>query len=168
MEYHLSGVREYWAEITDGLTSLGDHYALNDMTNVNGAYDFENLKGVTNTGFDYVVCFHCAKFRLPSGSETIKWFRMWNSGFLEHGGIVWPEYPVAGDELVCRDSSGNPVQYKVNLAWTDNGITAPVYTYSTSGGGFYADDVSLDTGNNRPIQLPDFAYTLSPDSRYSI
>ena len=50
--------------------------------------------------------------------EPTKWFKLWNSGYLEHGGIV--TFPESEDSIVS-----------VFLDWKYNGTTAPVYDYDS-------------------------------------
>lgn len=50
--------------------------------------------------------------------EPTKWFKLWNSGYLEHGGIV--TFPESDDPIVS-----------VSFDWKYNGTTAPVYDYGS-------------------------------------
>lgn len=57
---------------------------------------------MVDTGFDYVVYFQ--QKRSEVDPKVWKWFRVWKSGYLEHGGIISKDPSAAaslGDELVC-------------------------------------------------------------------
>jgi hypothetical protein len=75
--YHLSG----WTQ------SDFDAYLDKNLTNI--PYDskyhyFSHRSKSLRDGFDFVKRFESKDF----GNGVVKWFRLWNSGFLEQGGII--------------------------------------------------------------------------------
>lgn len=93
---------------------------------------------------------------LPPLSITghTKWFREWNSGYLEHGGVV--------DILSAQDL------LSVRLDWTYGNVVAPVYDYpDTNTDSFYGlykvyDDVSSD------VSVYNSYKNLGPNDRYVV
>jgi len=73
------------------------------------------------TGFDHVVLF-CMR---NLGNQQRQWFRIWKSGFLEHGGMV----KVSGSSSDCGTNNASAKLYTVNLGWSYNGKSAPVYDF---------------------------------------
>lgn len=130
---------------------------------------------VNSQGFDYVIKF--AKTTIPSklsGNNDkrplYKWYRLWNSGYLEHGGVVY--VPSCDSQQPDKLSS---YEISVNLDWIDNsGNVAPIYDYprltSTS---FYGDQYDMlyyGTNNNKRVvanYLSSEKY-LGQENRYSI
>ena len=109
------------------------------------------------TGFDYIKCSSTRIF--PGGGK--RWFRLWNSGYLEHGGTIMTTSPSGFETSVYEGTC-----LKVMLNWrTEDGMTAPVYEFPGLGvGEFYQDcnrimDVGIgysSTGN------------VSRDNRYTV
>lgn len=65
-----------------------------------------------------------------------KWFRLWNSGYLEHGGII--TVPQSNNSIVS-----------VFLDWEYNGNKAPVYDYTTNvADSFYGLYTKYDTNED--------------------
>lgn len=163
--YHLSGIFDYWYDEFGDIKQLSDFYLLEDMSNIEKYQDFNVQNGTTQTGFDYVVYFHQHKFS-NIDDKCMKWFRVWNSGKVEHGGIVKNS---AESAAVMGDSiASNGKIYKVNLSWSDSNVKAPGYTYSISPGSFYQEADYIDTGDNERIQIEDSSSILDKDRRYSI
>jgi len=82
----------HYGNTKDNISSVLEVFLRNDVSNLtlDGAYNKQQLPTTTNQyynedGFDCVI-----KFKLvhDTTNHTYKWFREWNSGFLEHGGIV--------------------------------------------------------------------------------
>lgn len=102
-----------------------EDYLLRDMSNI----DQSKLQRCKSTkyrsnmqGFDYVLL----SVRKKYAGKTEKWFRMWSSGYLEHGGIVdlSASLPDGDEKTGCM--------YTVNLGWKygkDKKQTAPTYEY---------------------------------------
>lgn len=168
VEYHLSGITQQWQEEYGQSKSLEDFYLLKDLSNVDHAQAYNDNPGEDNYGFDYVVHFY-KKSSFSGDSKTCKWYRIWKSGYLEHGGIVKNEAAQAtkmGDSLAYDGRF-----YKVNLAWgTGAGVgdTAPSYRYSLNTDNFYSEATSLDLGDGHALQLEDRYSMLGATSRYNV
>ena len=96
----------------------------------------------------------------------MKWFRVWNSGKLEHGGIVKADAAMAskmGDSLAYGST-----HYKVNLAWSDNDVKAPSYTYSIAADSFYYESDYIDIGDKQKRKIEDVSKLLDEGSRYTV
>ena len=96
----------------------------------------------------------------------MKWFRVWNSGKLEHGGIVKADAAMAakmGDSLVYDGT-----HYKVNLAWSDSEVKAPVYRYGIAADSFYYESDYISIGDSRRWKIEDVSKLLDESSRYTI
>ena len=139
-DFHLSG---------QGLdkTALSNEYLLKDFSNLSGEQRLKSHVWYDKTleGFDHVKELVWKKY----GDGRVKWYRLWDSGFLEHGGIVNTDVPAPGD-VVTDDGS----RYDVSLNWTsDVGKASVTYDYPTESlygfygneSGYYAD------GNTFPI-----------------
>lgn len=170
--YHLSGIQEWWKQENNGISqSLSSQYLLKDFSNLKGYQEYSPVPGMVDSGFDYVVYYQHKVF---DDQKTCKWFRVWKSGFLEHGGIVKFDEAWAatmGDSLVYRSSCSmdQPMCYKVNLAWNYTaGQTAPTYSYPAALTGFYYDDNAIDFGDGCNIQLEDQGLQLDPELRYAV
>jgi len=87
-------------------------------------------------GFDPILKFVCKKYR----DNSVKWFRLWKSGFLEHGGIIDVEYPQGDDTDEYGESKGK--LFTVKLDWKyDGNLVAPCYDFqSLSMEGFHFAD----------------------------
>lgn len=174
-QYHLSGIELWLREQNDNSSSsLSSTYLLKDFSNTSDFQEYSPYPGTTDSGFDYVVYYHHRHF--TGDPKVCKWFRVWKSGYLEHGGIIKNDNTQAsymGDQLTYEttDQDGNTVatHYKVNLGWSyTGGATAPIYSYPTASTGFYYDDESIDIGNGKNIDLDDVGMQLDPEQRYCI
>ncbi len=164
-DYHLSGIEQYWNEKDDQKHTLSDFYLLQDMSNLDGTFDYVNTNGHVDNGIDYVLYFHQKKF----SDNCWKWFRVWKSGLLEHGGIVDSTNPsITQDALKYADKDGNFTNYMVRLNWSDEVVEAPSYTYAIDSLGFYYEDYSLDIGDKNRIPLEDIAKNISYENHYSV
>ena len=149
IEYHLSGYNQ----------TLSTEYLLNDMSNLGHTYEFINAEHGSSRGFDYVVHYDCKKF----SNGSYKWYRVWSSGMLEHGGIVTTTNPgQAGDSLIDENT-----HYKVNLNWPCSSGTAPSYRYPMSSNGFYFDGSSITIGTNTS-NMNDMGRQLSQEDHYVV
>ena len=74
----------------------------------------------TQTGFDHITYYKHIKYE----NGATRWYRKWNSGKLEHGGIIIPKSPIE------NDTYSNGV-YTVSLIWGDE--TPSVYDYPSDG-----------------------------------
>ena len=163
--YHLSGIFDYWYDQYGEIKSLSDFYLLQDMSNVGKYQDFNVQNGTSQSGFDYVVYFHQHKFT-GADDKCMKWFRVWNSGKVEHGGIVKNNAnnaTIIGDSIVA-----NGKMYKVNLTWSDSNVKAPSYTYPVVAGNFYQESDYLDIGDKAEVKLEESSRMLDPENRYTV
>lgn len=110
--YHLSG----WTQ------SDFDTYLDKNLTNI--PYDskyhyFSHRSKQLRDGFDFVKRFESKDF----GGGVVKWFRLWNSGFLEQGGVI---------DTSSIDTSQDSIQQNivtVNLNWSGAKFAPPAYDY---------------------------------------
>lgn len=111
-------------------TSYGEivqKYLINDMSNINNdvlqRYNYNHNQTLNIKGFDYIKLSIKKKF----SNGTYKWFKLWNSGYLEHGGTINIENKTEYETYVYDNST-----VKVDLRWNfDNNQTAPVYDFPT-------------------------------------
>lgn len=90
------------------------------------------------TGFDHAILF----ISVNRANNEKQWFRLWKSGMLEHGGVV------DITRNTCGTNNTSSRLYTVNLKWTYDGKTAPVYNFPAVGiGGFYSQDGQIYTGS---------------------
>lgn len=167
-EYHLSGVESYWYdENSRKQLDLDDFYLHNTLSNLTGEQQYVNTRQlVVQRGFDWVIKYFCRKF----GSGGRKWFRVWNSGLVEHGGVL----PVDGQQATAA-LAGDWYElggkgYAVRLDWdTGTGIgRAPAYSYGLLASGFYYSDSAIDPGDGAARALPEPEKTVSPHDRYTV
>ena len=165
IEYHLSGLTQHWIDKYGESKSLDDFYLLKDLTNVDMFQEYSATPGEDDQGFDYVLHFYKKTF--PGDANTCKWYKVWKSGYLEHGGIVKNDSTQASrmnDSLPYGQKF-----YKVNLAWNAEGSsTAPSYRYSINSGGFYMEANSLDVDSSMKYDLEDIGRVIDPANRYNI
>ena len=150
-EYHLSGM--------DELDAFYAKYLQKDLTNLSFFQRFLNHAWYQESmsGFDYAVSFGLE--RLECGQ--CRWFRVWKSGLLEHGGTV---------DVTRVDMGSNDLDrrlYTVNLAWQYHNAPAPVYDYPAAGvGGFYSQDSHIFTGSGTAAQYRKSYSALGSERRY--
>ena len=121
--YHLSGVT---------VSELTSQYLLNDFSNISKKQEYQthSINGRNNieTGFDTII----KNVRVTNtNSKESRWFRLWSSGLLEHGGII----SANSDELVS-----------INLNWKYDNLSALIYDYPRNDKKLYADDYTI-SGN---------------------
>ncbi len=165
VEYHLSGITQYWHDKYGESKTLEDFYLLKDLSNVDMFQEYSATPGEDDQGFDYVLHFYKKTF--PEDSTTCKWYRVWKSGYLEHGGIVKNDVTQAARMNDSLAYSGK--FYKVNLSWNAEGSSnAPSYRYPINSGGFYMEDNTLDVGDGTKLELEDLGRVIDPASRYHV
>lgn len=165
VDYHLSGIYSYWYEKEGVNCDLDTFYLKSDMSNLDKAYEYAGDSGSKQSGIDYVLYFNDRKYN----NTCWKWFRVWSSGLLEHGGIVDTRYPaLLGDSLVMSDASGQATHYKVNLNWSGSGGPAPSYKYGRDSSGFYYDGNTIDVGDGEKIQIDDIGKQISQQNHYVV
>lgn len=167
LEYHLSGLAQYQNAVYGQTRQLEDLYLKKNLDNVSLFQEFGNTPGEDNCGFDYVVHFCKKPFNSENGTvKTSKWFRVWQSGYLEHGGIVFnnPKHAaLMGDSFECDSKL-----YKVNLTWAiDKVKTAPSFKYSAAPTGFYFEDNKISLSGTQ-YGLNMLGRHISEQDRYQI
>lgn len=167
LEYHLSGLAQYQNAVYGQTRQLEDLYLKKNLDNVSLFQEFGNTPGEDNCGFDYVIHFCKKPFKSENGTmKSSKWFRVWRSGYLEHGGIVFndPKHAaLMGDSLECDSKL-----YKVNLTWAiDKVKTAPSFKYSAAPTGFYFEDNKISLSGTQ-YSLNTLGQHISEQDRYQI
>lgn len=160
IEYHLSGSTYIPSE-------LETTFLKKDLSN---AKDFQLFNShywykPAMYGYDNVALMHIKTH--PSVKALTKWFRQWNSGYLEHGGII-----DIGDRFAeDRTIDDNSIIIKLN--WSYNGLTAPTYDYPLEGlQSFYSeikynDGGDLDQMMRYSIQITPICSDSDDDNAYS-
>ena len=121
---------------------ISSDYLTKDLSNIDkNAFQVAtiNMKKPLNIqGFDYIKLF--ISKTLDNG--TNRWFRLWNSGYLEHGGTINIKNLSEFEEFIYDNKC-----CKIKLNWTyKNGkdskeIEAPTFTYDLiNGNTFYQDE----------------------------
>jgi hypothetical protein len=140
---------------------IEDVYIRNDMSNIPAAslqrYNRGMTRRKTMKGFDYIR--YSATRVFPGGST--RWFRMWNSGYLEHGGTIVQK---SMSPYEANEYDGKAIVVK--FAWeTEEGSYAPEYEYPGLGiDSFYPEvNMILETGISY-----DNNGNIGPDNRYNV
>lgn len=158
-EYHMynSIKKDDGREYTPDFSDIANEYLLSDMSNVVTNHKFVSHGWYKNelSGFDYVQNTIIKKF----GNNSVKWYRLWNSGMLEHGGTISVKNPGAS-----KDSMTDNL-YIVNLNWSDTGIDVPVYDYYTIDD-FYQDSLYYTSGISSQKQI--INTDIGQDIRYTV
>src|SRR5574344_676909 len=140
--YHIGVDKDDSSEISSILST----YLKNDFSNAKYLQIASDSSNLNTTGFDFIKEF--AEIKLDD--NCVRWFRLWNSGILEHGGIA----------LADEDAR----IYEVRLDWTyGNNLTAKIYEYPIDSESFYGIYNSFDTGD-----AIDTSKLLNENHRYSI
>ena len=115
---------------------ITSNYLLNDFSNVSLKQEL-NTHNILNRG-DRIVGFDSIlKFVNISSENGTRWFRLWSSGFLEHGGTISCE-------------RGNVLSVKLDWKYgTNPEKTAITYDYPVKYDGFYAYGYSLCVDNTK-------------------
>ena len=165
LDYHLSGVYDFWLSSEGIPCDIDDFYLKTDMSNIQNPAEYHNDPGSKTKGIDYVLYFTDRKFN----DVCWKWFRVWRSGLLEHGGIVDANNAdQTGDSLSLPDGNGNPTHFTVNLNWQSASGTAPTYQYGRDAGGFYFDGNAIDVGDGHKIQIDGINKQISQANHYVV
>lgn len=113
-------INMHFDEISSTDRIVNDYLNCN-LNNIKTNNIFLNHKWYNNEltpGFDFVK-----QFVKKTYNGGVKWFRLWNSGFLEHGGIIsTSQYEDTLDKVDCPF-------YTVNLKWKYGNSFAKVYNY---------------------------------------
>lgn len=142
-----------------------DNYLLRDFSNLDQSkvQRCKSIKYKSNyAGFDYVLMSVKKKY----AGNALKWFRLWSSGYLEHGGTIDlqldQEHIPAGD--IKTDCT-----YTVNLNWKyGNQLSneAPVYEYEpVDFRDMYCTDLKSDFSTEITYDLKDL---ISFKTRYIV
>ena len=117
---------------------------LNDFSNASAKQLHNRFNLSRMQGLDYVQKFVRKKY----DGRSVKWFRLWNSGYLEQGGIF------DLNNIAAKDSVQYGGTYRkiatVNFGWTyKSNKTAPCFDYvKSSFQPFYDVDTALKTDNS--------------------
>lgn len=148
IDYHLSGLQDPGG--------FCEKYLRSDLANIGKTQKFVNHAWYQSdmTGFDHVLRFVIQTFDKNSGQY--RWFRIWKSGYLEHGGVVSVNRTIGNDSI---DSASR--LFTVGFSWKYGGDkTAPSYDYPVQSiGGFYSHDRQIYTGG---VNASD--YVPAPDA----
>lgn len=136
-------------------------YLSKDLKNIEPLQNQTNNNWLVDSrGFDFVTNFT----ELNLEDSQTKWFRLWNSGLLEHGGCV---------TVTSSDIANNYIP--VDFIWTYSSslssvTTSPEYTYALNDKSFYGNFSKLDTGApyiNTGTLSETTRYTVSIAPRFS-
>lgn len=165
IDYHLSGIYDFWLS-SEGIPSdIDDFYLKTDMSNIQHPAEYSNDPGSKSKGIDYVLYFNDKQY----DQTCWKWFRVWRSGLLEHGGIVdVRKARNLGDQLVLNDKNGKSTHYQVNLNWSGASGLAPTYRYGRDSSGFYFDGNTIDVGDGQKIQIDGINNQISYENHYIV
>ena len=175
-DYHLGGASTYEEFDSMLLAKNLSNFNINDAYSILKVKDHKQY--VNGQGVDYVVKFGKTATQtslIPDvGGSTstntylYKWYRLWNSGYLEHGGIV--ELPV---HTITHNASDYEIE--VNLGWQipgENDVSAPVYDYDGETSSFYGNSFDMlyfaKHGAQTIERDNDCKYHLGHKYRYSI
>lgn len=116
------------------VNEITSNYLLSDFSNVSQKQSLttHNIwnRGEELVGFDKILLFV-----EKNDSDGTRWFRLWSSGFLEHGGQL--------------SVTGSPDCVSVNLSWNYNSSDkSVVYDYQNGYDGVYASGEKLSVGNS--------------------
>ena len=119
--YHF-GVERNKSDFNNNLQTAKNRltvYANKDFSNTEGMYPENYLESNHSSGFDTVKYF----VKKPYPEESIsgytiehQWFRLWQSGYLEHGGLIKTKNHI--------DSSG---KVSINFNWPISGDSSKLY-----------------------------------------
>ena len=180
-DYHLGGVKT--ADEFESLL-LKKNFANFNIDNVYNANRVNSHDAYVNSqGFDYVTKFGKKSYITDvkpntagtevSSSLIYRWYRLWNSGYLEHGGTI--EFPKSSEQ---KTSQVSDYTFQVDLNWAQSpGISAPVYDYPETKAPYYENafdqmyfaktgvdtiEVSIDTRLKRLGYQKRYAVSLTP------
>lgn len=166
--YHLDGSLTP-SEINDILLASNlSNFAIEDVQNTIEVKDHDAY--MNTDGFDYVVDFK--RFAQQAGNSLApgknfylyRWYRLWNSGFLEHGGVVRCNPIPSADYEVS-----NPDNYivKVDLTWGLGDKATAVYNYDeTSGNSFGETYERYYYGNRRGDPSFPIYQQIDPEEKF--
>lgn len=148
-------IRDYHFGVGGGETNINkEKYLKRDMSNLASKQDLyvgENSHINQQTGFDYIV----KEVHHKIDDIQNVWFRLWNSGLLEHGGVI------QSNKTSSNFSS-------VKFDWTyNNGSetkTAPIYSYAEDSEDFYGIYTKFDNGDTiskSNLLTKNYRYTIS-------
>lgn len=180
-DYHLGGVK---TEDEFESLLLKKNFA---NFNVDNVYNANRVKShdayINSQGFDYVTKFGKKSYITelkPNTSGNVvrpsfiyRWYRLWNSGYLEHGGTI--EFP---KHEVQKTSQVSNYTFQVDLNWEQSpGISAPIYDYPETKALYYENtfdqmyfaktgvdtiQVSIDTRLKRLGHQKRYTVSLTP------
>jgi hypothetical protein len=117
---------------------------MNDFSNASNVQKYNKTSIRNMSGFDSILKFVCKRY----GDNNLKWFRIWKSGYLEHGGIIDINDVKGGDSVYYGDSENK--MFTVFFDWKyDENLAAPIFDYqSTSMENFHFADSYISLGDN--------------------
>ena len=141
-----------------------DSYMASDFSNASLVQRYDKPQIRAMDGLDTVKKFVCKRY----GDNSVKWFRIWSSGFLEHGGTVDVENPAGKDTDEYGHTKGE--FFTVGFDWQyDNNLAAPTFDYqSGSIEGFHFADSQITTGTDDEKVPYDDTAELAPSPRYVV
>lgn len=171
-----------------------DAYANADFSNISAAvYKYKNRSTLKDlSGFDYVKTYVKKYFNYDSeisGYVENRWFRLWNSGYLEHGGIVKTARGLGVNEMDIvfeweygkgADTKNSPVYNYSNLSKSNmySVSVSPIYKrYKVVDGAVVPVDITYPTpvhnelsnyiiNSVHPDKFTNYGFTMTVDNRY--
>lgn len=170
-DYHFGGLS---SEDEFDSILLAKDFSNFDISKVYNQLKMRNHSAYINQqGMDYVVSF--AKQAFPShlsgrndARPLYKWCRRWNSGYIEHGGVV--KIPAAID---ASYSSLSDYEVLVELDWANGNVSAQAYDYPSTTSSMYGNQFSelyYAKLSSNAIEFPYEASAgyIAPTNRYQI
>lgn len=139
----------------------------NDLGNVQYTQKYNGhswYESKLDEGFDCVKTFVRKKY----DGGSVKWFRLWRSGYLEHGGTIYLATADKSEDVY----TGNYL--RVNLRWRYNGGDGMAKTYDYVPDGvqnFYQAGTNVKLGESANSISSDFSFkrnSFSSSSRYRV
>lgn len=135
------------------------NFDINDVQNIIAVKMHDQF--INSDGFDYVVDYKrttiTADVKNENPTQLYRWYRLWNSGLLEHGGIVEckpvsPEYQSAQSTYIL-----------VNLKWESS---VPVYNYDEISGQDYGTQYEQLFYGEKANSTTTWKELITPNSGY--
>lgn len=147
--YHLDGAKTQEEFDTLLLAANLSNFSIDDAYSALRVRD--HTQYINQQGIDYVTRFgktisttHVVPLSTASGiqlqtTKLYKWYRLWSSGYLEHGGTV--ELPT---KSVSATNQLSDYEFQVDLNWEiSSDLSAPAYDYPISAFQYYGSTFDL-------------------------
>lgn len=146
----------------EDLTAIDLNTLVNlDCSNFYLGYQHYNLNKEHWSGFDFVKYFIKHPYKDANSTKIVQnqWFRLWNSGYLEHGGVLNINNMISADNVLS-----------VNLKWklTDDIIMAYNDGVLSKNGNIISVDESEYAGDNFINLITEITDLKVEDSEYAI